>query len=255
MSGLQWNGVSFRSMGFLVSDRPRFRSSPTQQYTTPPRFMKPTALVGEKLILQREGSLTGLLKGRTPALTETALDSLKLLFAIGGVLKDVSPGGNTRQISVVSQGEVAVNAASKNGTAYQLSVPLLAVDPFWEATSSTVVTLSSAGPFFATALGNAPSYPVIVLTAPTNPVLTYRNSVAATIHTLGFTITLTGVDKLTIDMSTGRITKTIAGVTTNAISAKTSGDFPFALDPADGVSPDISTSSGTGTVTYTKRYL
>lgn len=254
--GLQWNGTRLRALNFLVSDRPKFRSSPTQTYTLAQYGAKPGAFMGTKRIASRDGSLIGVVYGRTAALAESALDTLKGLFAIGGTLTDVSAGNNTRSIEVVQQGAMDVAIANAQGTAYRVSIPLLAVNPFWEAGSDTTVILAAPNTPYAAEVGSGPSYPVIVLANCTDPTITYRNSAGDTVKTLALTITVSGADKVTIDMENGLITKTVSGVTTNAIDTMSNdSDFPFALDPADGVSPDIKTSSGTGTVTYRKAYL
>jgi len=259
-SPLTIDSTTLRSLGFIVSEMPRFRSAPPQTYSTVPIYGKAGSVVGQRRIAHREGALVGVLTRATPTLAETALDQLKHLFAGGVTLKDTSVVGTVRHIDVLLHGELASPPAGSRS--FRLNVPLLAVDPYWRAASTTTVTLTVNGTSYPTALGSAPSYPVIHLVAPTNPVITYRDSAGATLKTMTFTITLTGSDTLDINMATGQITKTVSAVTTNAIDALTSGDFPFALDPNDGVygtsSPDIKTSSGGGassTVIYTKAYL
>lgn len=106
-------------------------------------------------------------------------------------------------------------------------------------------------------LGTAPVAPVVRIDgSATNPALTYADDGGATVETLSLTISIGAGDWIEVDMDRKTIVDQ-AGA--SQISALSGGDF-FRLDPTDGDYatsswPQVSVSSGTGTVTYRKAYF
>lgn len=89
----------------------------------------------------------------------------------------------------------------------------------------------------AVPIGTAPCYPVIIVNgggaALSAIVLTYRNAAGDAAQTMGFTGSLGANDYLIIDCVKGQVTKSVAGVQSDALSWWTSGDF-LIIRPADG---------------------
>jgi phage-related protein len=92
--------------------------------------------------------------------------------------------------------------------------------------------------------------------AATNPTVTYKNSAGTTIATLGLTDIIASGDWVEIDLDRRTIRRSVSGVVTYNAALRTSGDY-FWIDPDDasGTSnPTLSVSSGTGQITYRRRW-
>ena len=119
-------------------------------------------------------------------------------------------------------------------------------------------------------IGTAPCAPTIIVhgggSTLTNPTVTIRNAAGDIVQTAAFTVALGANDFLRIDCGRALVSRSTAGVITDALAAGlwTSGDYSLLLRPYDGwvessawPTVELSASGGTpvGEITYVRRYL
>jgi hypothetical protein len=148
-----------------------------------------------------------------------------------------------------------------------VSIEIRYPDPRWYSTTSNLFTTSGIGTatsLGASYVGNAPvTDMVIVITASggslVNPVLS-NSTLADYPGSIGFVGTIASGDYVTIDTSALTLTKTVSGVTSNAIASLYRGGYRqdwMEIYPSMANSFTLSSSSGSGTaaITYTKAYI
>jgi len=167
-----------------------------------------------------------------------------------------------RQIDgVCTACEVTTRQHPVDAVVSDATLTILCPDPTWYDVTGQVIGFNAAAS--QVPLGTAPSGGLVRITAPSwsanvvNPTLTYLNAAGVTVQAMAFTGTLTaGTDYLEVDLNRQAITMTSSGVTTNAISWLTTGEF-FAVDPMDGdplndsyPQLQVTASSGTPSATW-----
>lgn len=203
-------------------------------------------------------TLEGTVQAASRAALQTALDGLGALLA-AGELRLVFADETTRWIGARLTSDLEVRHVGPG-----LAVPhakvrynLAALDPYWTDVDPQEVTLTSTPT--ALPLGTAPSAWQAQLVDGTNPVLTYLNGRRDTVDTLGFTRTLGANDYLEVVSHPALVWRWQSGVRSNDLAARTSGRF-FALDavrdgdPRTSLWPAMSLNSGTGKLTYYRRW-
>lgn len=139
------------------------------------------------------------------------------------------------------------------------AVTFICANPYWWDISPSVVAFTTATDI---PLGTAPSAgrddwsAIITITgSAVNPTLTYKDYTGATVGTMAFTHTVAAGDSLVIDCGRRTVTKIVSSVSSNAISTLTAGYAFPALSPDDAsfsasLWPTLTTSTGTGSITY-----
>lgn len=106
--------------------------------------------------------------------------------------------------------------------------------------------------------GTAPTWPLLRLTAITNPtVITLRDAAGTTLATMTIAAALNpATEYLDIDMAKQSLTKYTSGVASDAYSALSAGDF-FSLPAQDpmGGAPTLAISTGSALAIYRKAHL
>lgn len=149
-----------------------------------------------------------------------------------------------------------------------ISVEVRYPDPRWYATTSTQLSIPSVGTtynFATSTFGNAPATSMLIVINATstlvNPVLS--NSTASMSQypaSIGFSGTLASGSYVTIDTESLTLTRTVSGVTSNAISSLYRGGYRqdwMEIYPSVQNSFLLTADSGTGnaTIAFQKAYL
>lgn len=199
---------------------------------------------------ERRFTLGGTLMASSLATLQANYRALQYRVA-GGPRTLVLVDDSTRRISAWLSGLTFAYLGRDLGSEFaSVELAWRALTPFWESTSATTVALTTTPA--ACALGTVPSWPVI--TVDQNCVVTYKDDAAATVASI--TITgISGSQTVSIDMETRAVTHSVSGITP---ALRTAGRF-FALSPYDGdyptsAWPTLQVSTGTGSVTYRKRW-
>lgn len=100
---------------------------------------------------------------------------------------------------------------------------------------------------------------VVRITNATNPILRVRRGNGVLVQEIPLTITLGAADFVTIDSPGRLVQKTVAGVTTSALSTLgTFADYPMVISPLDGDTdnpPTIEVTSGVGEFSFRRTFL
>ena len=240
--------------------------------TVPGRRVSPIALSGSAGALLtatgdgliRSIDVTAILRPSpaTAVARRTAEDLLKDVLSSGLHRFLWDDGVNSaRVIDGAIDGPVSIRAANHPiaPEGADVAFRILCRDAYWKAAEPTLRALAVAATRYTLPLGTAPSSPIIRIMAATNPVLTYRSAGGTSLRTMTFTVTLASTDYLDINMQTRKIVKYASGTASNGASLLTSGDFPWAFDPADGdvatsAWPTLEVSTGTAEALYWKSY-
>ena len=255
------DGVDLESLGYQIRKIPGMRSRPAT--STPNQALAyriGSILTGRRVVQPRELEIQGSVVGTSASDLHSKIESLQYRLS-GTTITIIIQDKSTKQlICYVQTVEVAHAEPELLTRVAAVNIKLIALDPLWQETTNTTVNFTTSN--VACALGTAPVRPVITITAAgsiNNPVITYRNSSAATVRQMSFTIAMVAGNVLTIDCDAQTITKTISGVTTDASDTLTGGDF-IILDPkADGnwltsSWPGLAVSVGSGQAVYKKRF-
>jgi phage-related protein len=229
-------------------------------------------LIDPRLLRQRAGraTLVGRVDTSTVAGTLAAIDALRAVLSEGEIrvrtafapdrycLATLETHDGDLYIAEMLNGQarVTLTFTVKDGVAWR-NVP----DGYGLSTARVT-----------TPIGTWKTYPDILIHGGggtlANPTVKVRNSAGDIVQTMGFsTATLGGgvlgaSDFLFIDCSRATVTKSLAGVQSDAISLWNAGDFPV-LKPSDGwveiaayPSMELSATAGTpqGFVSYRRRY-
>lgn len=259
------DGTNLTTAGYYISDVQGWLDAPQRDAETltvrgasRALYVAPTTVQPRRVVLVGYASPAT----RTAANRRAVEDTLKRFAQRSGALTlSVNDGGTTRVIDgVVTRVATKLIGHPIEGTVSQTELELLCADPRWRATSATTVNLSTTAASIA--LGTAPVGGVVTIQTSggvnvVNPTIVYKNSAGTTLTTLTFTGTLASAtsDKLLVDLDNLTVTRQVSGVTSNAASWLTSGDF-FVCDPADGVPatpawPSITLGRTSGTPTGT----
>lgn len=243
------------TLGLVVREVTGLSDTPTVAPRTRERYGRAGVLevAAYPQVAPRTFLVSGALGAATPAALETALDTLKGKF-VGATQRARFVNNATREW-VVRLAECTVTPFPGPQFLHvyrQVTLKLLALDPYGYDTSNTVVG-SIGNSDVAVAQGSAPSRPVIRVTgAATNPLLTYKNGGGTTLRTMQLTCSIAGGDYVEVDSALMTIKKSVSSVISDALDYLTSGDF-IVFDPADGT-PTLRCSSGTGQATYKKAW-
>jgi hypothetical protein len=118
--------------------------------------------------------------------------------------------------------------------AHDVEIELMAEDPAWYSNTETVVNFSAAQT--ACPIGNAVSWPRIVVTGPiVNPVVTLRAADGSVRRTMTLNITLTAGQTLTVDNEAGTV---VDHTGASRMEVPGNGLWMIGLDPADAGGPN-----------------
>lgn len=267
MSEVWINDVDLGDYGFVLGQNPAHANTPDLSDASAPLLgqLGPTWLGEPSQAAARKFLVAGHLLTASQAVLLANLDALKALAGAGAVRLRFAdrPTQEFRDARLVSFAPTA-RAAILSALASDLAISFECVDPLRYDVQPLGVAVSTARA--ALPIGTAASFPVITIhgggASLTNPVLTYRNASGDIVTTMGFTGTLGANDFLIIDAVRCQVTKSVAGVQSDALSWWTSGDFPV-VRGADGwyelAEYPFAELSGTGTpmglITYSRAWL
>lgn len=150
-----------------------------------------------------------------------------------------------------------------NGWA-NVTLAFLCQSPFMVDTAPS--TLSFGSTAVDVPLGTAPSRGrdqwsaiIEIVGAATTPTLTWKNASGDTLGTMAFTYSPSAGDSISVDLGRKLVTRTVAGVRSNAFSYVTAGYFWSDLSADDGdyytsAWPKVSVSSGSGSLFYFRHW-
>ena len=268
MSGILFlNGNDAKTTyGFELVEAPDLYGMGDHDYQTAPVVQRAGVLLGtaRPAVQPRTLRLSGFITGSTLNDAITKLDTLRAAV-------NTSPCSIRTAWDTTRQywGVLVASPAGPNSAYWQtyLAVELefLLFDPFAYSTSLSTVNFTTSATAIplgtASSRGNTASEAKITITgAATTPILRYKNSDGVQVAEMSFTgYSPLANDYITIDLTRGLVTKTVSGVTTNAMGALATGwNFP-AIDPQDGsfelsAWPTLEVTSGSGSITYYKAY-
>lgn len=249
------NGVDPRTLGLIISDVSGWldAAAASRPATTIPGRAGQRALTLAPDLAPRRLVARGIVAATSVQAARDSLDALRALFDAPSLAVSFTDAPTRAVMAALEAFTVPVAPAQMIARQLPVEITLLALDPIATDVAGTVVSATSvAAPL---PLGTAPSAPVLRILGPaTNPVVTYRDARGVARQTLGLTVTLAATDYVEVDAGAMTITKVASGVSTNAITLLTSGDFPI-FDPLDGdraagAWPTLEVSAGTVEALY-----
>lgn len=144
----------------------------------------------------------------------------------------------------------------------ELALRVQALSPWWEDATAQVVNFAASPQ--AVPVGTRSCYPTVLIEASggtvTDPVITYRDHLDATVWTCTLDIEILSGDAVELDSATLRVRRRVSSVWSDALYAVPLGYVPLVLsprhaDPATPTWPDIAVSAGNGTLTYRRQWL
>lgn len=222
-------------------------------------------------VAPREATVTLLCRATTASALQTALQRLRYRVGRGSLTLTHLRRPNQQLTVRLVRGPASYGPGPEAVGPYYVEVALVvrAADPYWVATTDTVVTFTAASPT-ACPIGDASVRPVLLLAASggavVNPTITYTDAAAATVWSLAITHTIASGDAWEIDARTGTVRKRVSGVWSDASSTLVAGYGLPVIRPEDGdflgtgsagslaVSASSGAANATGTATYAQRF-
>lgn len=257
--GVKLNGTDLSDLGIGMTSIRGWANSPDVSrgtFQTGGPFGQIPAGVEE--VGARGVSVEGLIKGNTIA-TRIAVWEAALAQCRG--MTEITPDDHPDRV-VVGQliGDARVRGVTDLLTmlrdVIRVRLDFVCHDPNYRDIPATIVAFDSTAR--SVPMGDQAHKWDMVLTGTTDPVVTIRDFRGVSVHTMGLTVTHAADEYSRLDGYQHRVYLGDSGVETRAPAALTSGAFK-AFDPAwadhvSGASPTIEVDSGTGVLTYWRRW-
>lgn len=257
MSGVMYaDGVDLSTLGFQVTNLFAWRDGPVREYESVQVPGRIESAVSDCAVVEpRTLQVRGLVYGDTAA--ERVTNARKIVAAVSGD-RTLRFGDAAQTIATRFRGhQMAPIAAAdefRANVGTVLTLDFLCPENAYRDASSSVINLSASPT--AIPLGDLPSGGVVRIDGPaTNPKIVYRTSMGAEVASIELTASLGSGGWIEVDLDKCRITTSLA---TNPMMLMTGGKW-FRLSHTHGNYatsswPTLEITSGTGSLTYVKRF-
>lgn len=249
LAGVRLQGVDVSAWGAKVTNKPDWIGPVAAAVDEQAYGDGLGAALGDPMTASRRLVLGLLLEHATPAALQAATDDLGLLYR-----RIVTVGQDARGERQVIGRCISIAEGERHGprdlaTSLELTLTFACEDPRWRWLEAKRLTLGTT-PVVWIPYGNAPVQNWILrLMNPGGDVstvtITFRTRTGAVLATIVVTATITTTQYVELFGESWTAQRWSGGVAT-AITSSVTGDFPR-LDPADGVTIQLSASSGTPT--------